>query len=292
VVGGVGLGFANVVQPGPVGLVAASGTGCQQVLSLLDHAGVGVTHALGVGGRDLSAEVGGLATREALRRLDADTSVELIVLVSKPPAPEVEAGIKEFAASLRTPVEYALLGAGHPDLTEATEAVLTRLGRTVPEWPVSGSAAAPSGGRYLRGLFVGGTMSSEAKIIATGLLGADGHTFVDFGDDQYTTGRAHPMIDPTLRLEHLARAAADPETGVLLLDVVLGHGAEPDPAALLAPAIDGVRPPVVVAVVGTENDPQGLTRQVAALAGAGAEVHLSNARATRRAVELMGELRA
>ncbi len=286
VVGGLGLGFANVVQPGPVGVVAASGTGCQQVLALLDHAGVGVTHALGVGGRDLSAEVGGLATREALRRLDADAGVELIVMVSKPPAPEVEAEIKDFAASLGTPVELALLGAGHADLTEATEAVLRRLGREVPSWPVVGSAAAPQGGRYLRGLFVGGTMASEARIVATGLLEAEG-TFVDFGDDQYTTGRAHPMIDPTLRLEHLHRAAADPETAVLLLDVVLGHGAEPDPAALLAPALSGVRQPVVVSVVGTAADPQGLDRQVRALADAGAEVHRSNAGATRRAVELV-----
>jgi FdrA protein len=294
VIGGLGLGFANVVQPGPVGLVAASGTGCQQVLALLDHAGVGVTHALGVGGRDLSAEVGGLATREALRRLDADASVELIVLVSKPPAPEVEAEVEELAASLGTPVQLALLGAGHPDLTEATESVLTRLGRDVPAWPVAGSAGEPAGGRWLRGLFVGGTMASEAKIIATGLLGPqqpDGHTFVDFGDDQYTTGRAHPMIDPTLRLEHLARAAADPDTAVLLLDVVLGHGAEPDPAALLAPALSGVRQPVVVAVVGTAADPQGLDRQVRALADAGAEVHLSNAGATRRAVALLEGLR-
>ena len=153
-----------------------------------------------------------------------------------------------------------------------------------------GTATAPSGGRYLRGLFVGGTMASEAKIIATGQLPTDGHTFVDFGDDAYTTGRAHPMIDPTLRLEHLARAAADPETAVLLLDVVLGHGAEADPAALLAPALSGVRQPVVVAVVGTAADPQGLDRQVRALADAGAEVHLSNANATRRAVELIGTL--
>jgi FdrA protein len=160
----------------------------------------------------------------------------------------------------------------------------------VPAWPVVGTAAAPSGGRHLRGLFVGGTMASEARIIATGLLGSSDHTFVDFGDDAYTTGRAHPMIDPTLRLEHLARAAADPDTGVLLLDVVLGHGAEPDPAALLAPALSGLRQPVVVAVVGTANDPQGVERQVRALADAGAEVHLSNARATRRAVELVGGL--
>ncbi len=132
-------------------------------------------------------------------------------------------------------------------------------------------------------------MASEARIVATDLLGADGgHTFVDFGDDAYTEGRAHPMIDPTLRLEHLAKAAADPETGVILLDVVLGHGAEPDPAALLAPAITGIGRPVVVAVVGTAHDPQDLDRQVRVLAEAGAEVHLSNAAATRRAVELLG----
>ncbi len=136
---------------------------------------------------------------------------------------------------------------------------------------------------------MGGTLASEAKLIAVELLGADGgHTFVDFGDDAYTGGRAHPMIDPSLRLEHLARAAADPDTGVILLDVVLGHGAEPDPAASLAPAIAGIEQPVVVAVVGTAHDPQGLERQVQALADAGAEVHLSNAAATRRAVELLG----
>ena len=111
---------------------------------------------------------------------------------------------------------------------------------------------------------------------------------MDFGDDAYTSGRAHPMIDPSLRLEHLSRAAADPATGVLLLDVVLGHGAEPDPAALLAPALAGVEKPVVIAVVGTEADPQGRARQVEALVAAGAEVHLSNAGATRRALELLG----
>ncbi|GAA4692971.1 FdrA family protein [Nocardioides conyzicola] len=283
VVGGLGLGFANVVSPGPVGIVAASGTGCQQLLALLDHAGVGVTSALGVGGRDLSAEVRGVSTREALRRLDSDPAVELIVVISKPPAPDVAAEIEEYAGTLATPVEFALLGAGKPDLTAATEAVLRRLGRDVPAWPVVGSASPGSGA--IRGLFVGGTLKSEAQLIA----GTDaGHTFVDFGDDEYTTGRAHPMIDPSLRLDHLGRAAADPATGVLLLDVVLGHGAEPDPAALLAPAIAAATQPVVVAVVGTDGDPQGRDRQVRALVDAGAEVHLSNAGATRRALELLG----
>jgi FdrA protein len=285
VVGGLGLGFANVVSPGPVGIVAASGTGCQQLLALLDHAGVGVTSAYGVGGRDLSSEVRGASTREALRRLDEDASVELIVLISKPPAPEVAAEIEEYAAGLATPVEFALLGDGRPDLTAAAESVLRRLGRDVPAWPVVGSATAGTGA--IRGLFVGGTLKSEAQLIA-GTEG--GHTFVDFGDDEYTSGRAHPMIDPSLRLEHLARAASDESTGVLLLDVVLGHGAEPDPAAQLAPALDGVGKPVVIAVVGTDGDPQGRDRQVAALVAAGAEVHLSNAGATRRALELIGAL--
>lgn len=287
VVGGLGLGFANVVSPGPVGIVAASGTGCQQLLALLDHAGVGVASALGVGGRDLSAEVRGLATREAMRRLDEDPAVELIVMVSKPPADDVAAELREYAGTLATPVEYALLGAGQPDLTAATESVLRRLGREVPAWPVTGSAEPNPGA--IRGLFVGGTLASEARLITELIAGTDGgNTFVDFGDDEYTAGRAHPMIDPSIRLEHLARAAADPETGVLLLDVVLGHGAEPDPAASLAPALAGVGKPVVVAVVGTDADPQGLARQVRALADAGAEVHLSNAGATRRAIELSG----
>lgn len=290
VVGGLGLGFANVVSPGPVGIVAASGTGCQQVLALLDHAGVGVTSAYGVGGRDLSSAVGGLATREAMRRLDEDPSVELIVVISKPPADDVAAAVRAYADTLSTPVEYALLGPGRPDLTAATESVLRRLGRDVPEWPVVSTRDLERTTGAVRGLFVGGTLASEAALIAGDAAGDGDHTFVDFGDDEYTTGRAHPMIDPSLRLDHLARAAADPDAGVLLLDVVLGHGAEPDPAAGLAPALAGVDKPVVVAVVGTAADPQGLARQVTALAEAGAEVHLSNAAATRRALELVGGL--
>ena len=306
VVDGLGLGFANATSPGPVGIVAASGTGCQQLLVLLDHAGVGVSNALGVGGRDLSAAVGGRSTREALRRLDADPAVHLIVLVSKPPADDVANEIREFAGALVTPVEIALLGPGQPDLTAAAERVLQRLGHAVPEWPVTGldrldhregKLDHPEGkldhrkqanrkGDLLQGLFVGGTLRDEAALIAGGE-----HPMVDFGADELTQGRAHPMIDPAIRLEHLSRVADDPRTGAVLLDVVLGHGAEPDPAAALAPVVrdvvtNGV--PVFVSCVGTTGDPQGLDAQRAALAEAGAEVHLSNARATRRALELLG----
>lgn len=319
VVGGLGLGFANRTSPGPVGIVAASGTGCQQLLCLLDAAGVGVGSALGVGGRDLSADVGALSTREALRRLDADPSVELIVVVSKPPADEVAAELHELAATLGTPVQFALLGEGRPDLTTAAESVLDALGQPRPEWQSWGAGTGSterSGAGYLRGLFVGGTLCDEAMLITAAALGpvysniplspelrldagltTAGHTMVDFGDDALTAGRAHPMIDPSLRLEHLARAAADPSTAVILMDVVLGHGAEDDPSAGLAPAIRqaketaraaGRELPVVVACVGTEDDPQQLSRQARALAAAEAEVFLSNAQATRRAIELTG----
>ena len=317
VIDGIGLGFANAVRPGRIGIVAASGTGCQQLLTLFHHAGaqhdgVGVSWALGVGGRDLSTAVGGLATREALRRLDADPGVDLIVMVSKPPAPEVAEALTSEARNLGTPVEFGLLGRGQRDLTAVAEAVLERLGHPAPDWPVDGVAnTGQATGPLLRGLFVGGTLCDESMLMAGATLGpirsniplsadlalgddllADTHTMVDFGDDALTQGRAHPMIDSTLRLEELTRAAADPGTGVILMDLVLGHGAEADPAALLAPAIAAARAtrpiPVIISLIGTDLDPQGLAAQRDALVAAGAEVHLSNAAATRRALDLIG----
>ncbi len=310
VIGGVGLGFANVVRPGPVGLVAASGTGAQQVMCLLDAAEVGVSHCLGVGGRDLSEAVGGASTLAALDALDADPATELIVLVSKPPAAEVAEKVRKHAAGLGTPVVFALLGAGQPDLTAAVESALEALGQPVPPWPAWGAVhGEPAANGHLRGLFSGGTLCDEAMLIATGTLGpiasniplrpewalpadlaAAGHTMIDFGDDQLTQGRAHPMIDGALRLERLAAEAADPSCAVILLDVVLGHAAHPDPAAELAPAIAAAcatadRPlDVVVSLCGAGGDPQGLARQAAALKEAGAAVFLSNAEAARHAV--------
>lgn len=306
VVGGVGLGFANVVRPGPVGIVAASGTGAQQVLALLDDAGIGVTHCLGVGGRDLSADVGGISTKAALARLDADPAVESILLISKPPADAVRADVTAFASSLDTPVTMALLGPGRPDITASVAALAASMGR---EWTQprrwGGSPARPSRGR-LRGLFSGGTLCDEAMIIAAEVLGtvssniplagqpalddrltSDGHTFIDFGDDQLTVGRPHPMIDPTMRLDRLAAELADDDCAVVLLDVVLGHGAHPDPATDLVAAIAGARKPVVVSLIGTRDDPQGRDDSAQRLADAGAVVHASNAAAAREAIALL-----
>lgn len=310
--GGVGLGFANAVSDGPVGIVAASGTGAQQLMCLLDAAGTGVGPVLGVGGRDLSAAVGGRGTLAALARLAADPAIELIVVVSKPPDDGVAARVRGAAGSAGKPVRFALLGPGQPDLTAAAEAVLGALGRPVPGWPAwrPATPVRPRRGA-LRGLFAGGTLCDEAMVIASASLGpvhsniplrpewalgpdlrAPGHLMLDFGDDALTRGRAHPMIDPTLRLERLRAEAADPGTAVLLLDVVLGFAADPDPAATLAPAVAdavGRGVAVVVSLCGTPGDPQDRDAQAGALAGAGAAVFGSNAAAARHAVRLVGE---
>lgn len=314
IVGGVGLGFANVVERGPVGIIAASGTGGQQLCCLLDHAGVAVSHVLGVGGRDLSATVAARSTVQALHALDADPGTEVIVVVSKRPDPAALELVEAAAQALSTPVVLAPVGPGHRDLTEVAGEVAARMGRPVGGWfRLEGPAEATPAGA-LRGLFVGGTLCQEAMAIAEPVLGAitsnvpfepasaledrapwAGHVMVDFGDDRLTRGRAHPMIDPSLRLARLAEAGADPACSVVLLDVVLGHGAEPDPALALAPAIEQARQAasrggrtmaVVVSLCGTRGDIQGFDRQADVLRRAGASVYLSNAEAARHAAAL------
>ncbi|NDL55603.1 FdrA family protein [Phytoactinopolyspora sp. XMNu-373] len=321
VVGGTGFGFANVVQPGPVGIVAASGTGAQHVMSLVSAAGVGISHCLGVGGRDLTDSVGAISTLTALDMLAADSATELIAVVSKPPAPAVAELVRSHAAELGKPVLFALLGEGQPDLTATAQAIVEAArGGPQPEWTPPRTWAPPRelrpGNGHLRGLFAGGTLCDEAMLIASSILGpvysniplrpdwalgdglrASGHAMIDFGDDTLTQGRPHPMIDGSLRAERLLAEAGDPDCGVVLLDVVLGHGAHPDPASELAPAIEAARERaaedgrdlnVVVSLIGTVDDSQDLNRQAIALAGAGASVHLSNAAATREAVRLVG----
>lgn len=321
VVAGAALGFANVVRPGRFGLVAASGTGAQQVMSLLDLAGEGISHCLGLGGRDLSAEVGGRSARQALRALAADGSTEHVIFISKPASSEVVADLEQLAADLGVPISWARLGRGLPDLTTAVEQALAAVGAEVPEWPWWAAVEprpgfVPERGMSLRGLYCGGTLADEAMIIAEQVLGPissniplpeaphvsgrdalDGHAVLDFGDDELTRGRAHPMIDPSLRLAEIRRQGADPTCGVLLLDLVLGHGAHPDPGEELAEAIRAARSaawertaylPVVVALVGTRSDPQDLRAIASVLSTAGANVFTSHAGAVRAALGHLG----
>jgi FdrA protein len=317
-IAGVGLGFANVVRAGPVGLVAASGTGAQQLMCLLDAAGLGISHCLGVGGRDLSTAVGGRSTLAALDLLATDATTERIVVVSKPPAPEVIAALHARVGELDVPVELALLGPGRPTLTETAERVVRGAGLrwSAPRnWPAP-YARAPRQGA-VRGLFSGGTLADEARFVMGERLGlirsntsadaesrlpddlvADGHLVIDFGDDRLTRGRPHPMIDNTLRVARVLAEGTDPASAVIVLDVVLGHGAHPDPALELAPALEQARATartdgrdlaVVLSLTGTTADPQGVDRQAAAFQAAGASVHLSNAEAATTAAALIDE---
>jgi FdrA protein len=302
--GGVGLGFANVVAAGSVGIVAAAGTGAQEAACLLDGAGAGISQIIGVGGRDLSGDVGGVMFRRAMRALARDDATETLLLVSKPPAPEVvrtltaeHAGGKriisafvgweggETALEIHHTLEAAALAAAHADVPDVRDL----------EAAVD-AARERSAGRRVLGLFSGGSLAHEAVTILEPLLGpvagnvghgtgSSGHTVLDLGDEEYTSGRPHPMVDLDLRLRLLADAAGDPEVGCVLIDVVLGHGAHPDPAAELAGAIADVgRHAVVLArVCGTPGDPQDARRQEATLRDAGALVAPSNAAAARLA---------
>jgi FdrA protein len=317
IVGGVGLGFANRVRRGDIGLVGASGTGLQAVTSHIHHLGGGVSQAIGTGGRDLHAEVGGATAAQALDLLGRDPETAVIVLLGKPPAPEVTVRLLALLRSTGKPSVVHLLGAPLPGrrqgdvhfaagLAEAAELAVTLAAGAVrphPAFSEPGPLRLAPGQRYLRGLFSGGTLAAEALLgLQAGLgdlwsnvsipslpavqrlpdlLASRAHTILDLGDDAFTVGRLHPMIDHDLRRRRLRQEAADPEVAVLLLDVVLGEGSHPDPAGELAPVIAEVRAAasaagrdlaVLAVVVGTEEDPQNLRSQVERLAAAGARV--------------------
>ena len=320
--GGVGLGFANAVGAGPVGVVAAAGTGAQEVMTLLDRWGIGVSQVIGVGGRDLSADVGGLMAREAVRALDADPGTEVILLVSKPPDGDVARTV--IGASQGTPVVAACLGMSAPggrlagaELAATLEGGALRvaeiLGRPVPNPGESlGRETEEAIGRVgtgrtaVRGFFTGGTLCYEAQVILTETLGpvysniplrpglglpapAGAHICLDLGEEEYTKGRPHPMIDPAARREIMLEQAFGADIAAVLLDVVLGHGSHPDPAGEIAGTCADIvagGAAVVCYVLGARADQQGFDRQRATLAEAGAIVSDSAAQAARIAAAI------
>jgi FdrA protein len=326
IIGGVPLGFANAVPRGRIGLTAAAGTGLQEVSSLIAQAGEGISHAIGVGGRDLSDAVGGLMTEQALAALDADPATEVIGLVGKPPGAAVAARLAQVAQRLRKPCVTHFVGAAEAGITCASAngrtvdaATLEDCARTAvalargerasaveftdPAEARRLAAEAMSGlgpeQRFVRGVFSGGTLAWEAVYllrarldgVPAGVAGAgSGHRAVDLGEDVFTVGRPHPMIDGAIRREWIVKEGREPGTAVLLLDVVLGYAAHPDPAGELLPAIAAVRggdggrrPAIVASVTGTDADPQPRAAQVARLRGAGVLVMPSNAQAARLA---------
>jgi FdrA protein len=312
IIAGVPLAFSNVVPSGDIGIIGASGTGIQEVACLIANAGRGISHAIGTGGRDLSKEVGGITTLMAIDLLDRDPSTRHVVLISKPPAPEVASVVLARAAKSTKAVTLCLIGGASEGplppnvrlagtLAEAAESVL---GRKFASY--QGALPKQGGrGRQIRGLYCGGTLCAEAQLILqradqpvasnAPIPGAvrlgtrsDVHTLIDLGADEYTHGRLHPMIEPAIRIARLAQALADTTVGVVLLDIILGWGSHPDPAGEVARAIakrPAGGPAIVASVTGTEADPQVRSVQVGKLTNADVVVAPSNAAATTIALQ-------
>jgi len=339
IINGKPLCFANVVRRGPVGLVAASGSGLQEVCCCIDRLGGGISQAIGTGGRDLQdPRVRGRMMLMGIEALKHDPETRVIVVLSKPPAEEVAAvvlskledtgkpcvvhfpgrkpsgtrGSVRFSANMEETAAMAVaLSKGeqyHPPWVSVLEADMTR----VAEAEVKNMASQQ---KYVRGLFAGGTLAIEAMALferegfkirsnvrkEPGLAlqsphRSEGHAVVDMGDDEFTLGRPHPMIDPSLREERIAKEAADPETALLLLDVVLGYGAHEDPCGALADSVGKAKArvagrggylSVIASITGTEKDFQNMAEQRKKLEAAGCLVMPSNYQAALLAVHVM-----
>ena len=318
IINGVPLGFANAVRRGDIGLVGASGTGSQEISCLIDREGAGISQLIGVGGNDLSEAIGGRSMLFALDALAADPATRVIVLVSKPPSPSVAATVIERAKRAGKPVVINFLGseidaAGNLHCAATLEdaamlAARLSLGPPVSrlrnDWepPAGFSVSLGPARSVIRALFSGGTFAYEAELLLGDVATSagrwvpgqpirfpPGNLVLDLGDDEFTVGRPHPMIDPTLRVEFLRAALAAPDTAVILLDVVLGTGSAADPAGALLPALREARggPLVIAYVCGTAGDAQGLDRQEAMLREAGVITAPSSTAAVRLAGDVL-----
>jgi FdrA protein len=343
IVNGIPLGFANVVRRGRIGVVGASGTGTQEVTVRIHQLGSGVSQALGTGGHDLAASIGGISMLHGLKSLDEDPDTEVIVLVSKPPAPEVAAAVLRLAEASSKPVVAIFLGADPASITRngvhgaaylsqaADMAVALTKGEKAQLKPIElanevrrkikdvARAMAPSQ-RFVRGIFSGGTFCFEAQLIhaAAGIPAYSNaptagnrkleqvgksleNTIIDMGDDEFTQGRPHPMIDPSLRDARIREEAADPSTAVILFDVVLGYGSALEPTSGLIGVISSARARAqaegrhiafVAYVCGTDQDPQNRTSIVASLKSAGVFIASSNSEAAVWSAQVISERKA
>lgn len=318
-IAGAPLGFANVIPRGEIGVVAASGTGLQELGVLLAPAGLGLSHGIGIGGRDLSEVIGGISCLSALERLAADPATRQIVVLSKPPADEVAAKVLETLAAAGKPASVCFLGHAENGAPEERNGItvysrIVDLAEALAGEPVDSQVAVETaqgdGGGTIRGLFAGGTLCAEAQqtLLQAGepvasnaslprardlaQMQAGDHQLIDLGADEYTQGRPHPMLEPTVRSQPLAEALADPQVGAILVDVVLGYGAHPDPAGMLVRSLEGAPgKPVIASLCGTAGDPQGFERQWQTLTAAGITVQRSAARACEAALSIIRGVR-
>jgi succinyl-CoA synthetase alpha subunit len=312
IINGTPLAFANIVPKGDIGVIGASGTGTQEITCLIAQGGAGVSQVIGVGGRDLKEDIGGITTLMALEALDADPATRHIVIISKPPSKTVADKVIARIKTSKKPFTVCFIGASKWDLP--SNAQFTSTLKSASEHALGGQVLFPSFNpetvakraipAKVSGLFTGGTLCAEAQMLfrVAGLrvmsnasipgvesisVGSDAHTIIDMGSDEYTQGRPHPMIDPSVRDIALNKAMDDPTIGIVLLDVVIGYGSHEDPAghlvSSLGTSINGSTL-VIASVTGTDVDPQGRITQIAKLEKAGILVAPSNADAAELAI--------
>ncbi len=325
IVHGVPVAFTNNVTPGKIGIVGASGTGIQELTTIIDRLGEGVTNAIGTGGRDLSTQVGGITMTDCINAMENDPDTKVLIVISKPPAKEVRDKISKQLSCCTKPVVTLFLGekptyheeglyhAYTLDEAARTAVQLLRGEEVTPfvaEMP-KGEFFKAEEKKTIRAYYSGGTLAGEAAMMIKDaldfkippekkegfMLNHDGHVVVDLGDDVYTQGKPHPMIDPAKRLECMADAADDASTGVILFDVVLGYGSHEDMADALIPAIRRLKVKAAVdkrtlyfvaTVCGTRKDFQNYDKQVSVLKEAGVIVCDTNMIAVETAIHIIG----
>ncbi|WP_434778259.1 acyl-CoA synthetase FdrA [Neisseria sp. Ec49-e6-T10] len=310
------LAFSNLNRKGSIGVIGASGTGIQAVLSGVDYLGEGISHAIGLGGRDLSSQIGGISALDAIEMLAHDNNTDMIVFVSKPPAKEVKEKVIAKLKSQEKPVVAIFLGENntHSDgniefaatLDQAAQKAVARQQR-INE--AKAKAKMSTEQTQIRGLFCGGTLASEAAMLLANALDVpfsgdhpegvmfahNGHSVIDLGDDVYTVNRAHPMIDPSVRNELILKAGTDPKTAVVVMDMVIGFGAHENPAEQAAQTIEAARAQrkaedgqvtYIAAICGTDEDYQDIRLQKKILKDAGVMLLSNNREAIEAAVRI------
>ncbi len=316
IISGVPLAFANVVSRGNIGIVGASGTGIQEISSIISRLGGGVSHAIGIGGRDLSEEVGGISAEIALDYLANDKNTEVIVFISKPPSEAVKNRIIDKLEIIGKTAVAIFLGEGEKEqgknihyasTLEDTANLAFCLSRkkSVDKNKVMelverlDSIKINKGQRWIHGYYGGGTLAGEAKFILKKYMEFPENKIIDFGDDEYTKGRPHPMIDPGTRKDAIGRLKENKSVAVVIFDNVIGYGSSTDMAGSLGPVIADVLEYkrskgediiFIASVCGTEEDIQVYSKQVEELEKAGVIVVSTNAQCAKLALEVMDYL--
>lgn len=326
------IGLMSKVRRGNIGIVAASGSGLQEVAMLVHQYGLGISQAIGTGGRDLSKEVGGSTMLRGIDYLEQDEETAVIVLVSKPPHPDTAQKIFDKVRIGRKPVVIFFLGGDARKIKEAGAYSAATLEEAAQMAAALARGTAPAscdfiteakrelvarasaekakllpGQRYMRGLFCGGTHSEEAVLLMQDFVPSlhsnlkfgnaelleNRHisvenSLVDMGDEEFTKGKPHPVMDPSILNGRLLQEASDPEVGVLLFDLLLGYAVHKDPVGTIEEILGAIRVKttaegrhlcIIASICGTDLDPQGFEDQKRRLEQLGVIVLPSNGKA-------------